>query len=289
MARPASVAALCLHLLLFKAREVCASTGQRQAASDARGRGPRSRSPQSVDEQQQLQPSVDFYLAPPPGATQSSGLRLADPGGREARQLRRSEFALHAAIDAAADESSQWHRDVPSEEKGGQSPGVAERGGAGGSFVSGSFRRIFRAIEYERAASRGADAPCLRVDQRSAVTALLLTIIFPSAAHFYYGYVVLGVLQLCLSVVVYLPLCLACGWWWRPVQPVLSRPYAFGGEEDALNDTVQKVRSRTAALVVMVVVALVVALVLTLWQLAMIVRLATGDMLPANGCPSSPL
>lgn len=257
----ASATVLCLQLLLFEGRLAFASSrGRRNEAADA---GAPNKPPHRADEQQQLQPSFDFELAPPDRTSQPGGVRRAGVSKPEvhARQLESSSSHLGGA--------------------GGQSSDA--------NIVSASIRRLFRAIEYERVPVREASAPCLRVDQRSAVTALLLTIIFPSSAHFYYGYVVLGVIQLCLSVLVYLPLCLACGWWWRPVQPVMPRPYAFGGDEDSLNDTAQKVRSRATVLVVMVIVALVVMVVLTLWQLAMIVRLATGDMLPANSCPSSPL
>ena len=152
-----------------------------------------------------------------------------------------------------------------------------------------AFQHLFRVVEYERVTSRSVDAPCVLADQRKTLTALLLAIVFPSAAHFYYSYVVLGVVQLILSMLMYFPLFLACGWWWRPVQPVHRKPFSYGADEDALNDTLQKIRSRTTALVVAVAIALVLAVVLTAWQVAMIVRLSTGDMQPANGCPSKPL
>lgn len=265
---------------------------------------------------QQQQSDFSFFLPPAASAAGVAALRES-PGGLSGavnQARRRHPGDVDQRADADVDEDSvTWRRnllgglavagDLPAagrhplgasisaadrrESSGGESSTAS--GAGAGSTLHAAFQHLFRVVEYERVTSRSADAPCVFADQRKTLTALLLAIVFPSAAHFYYSYVVLGVVQLILSMLMYFPLFLACGWWWRPVQPVHRKPFSYGADEDALNDTLQKIRSRTTALVVAVAIALVLAVVLTAWQVAMIVRLSTGDMQPANGCPSKPL
>jgi uncharacterized membrane protein YqaE (UPF0057 family) len=156
---------------------------------------------------------------------------------------------------------------------------------------SGSFRvslnRLFALVESERMTAR--NSPCPAVDQRSALTALLLSIVFPPTAHFYYGFTVLGVVQLLLTLLVYLPLFLACGWWCKPVQRVPRTPMCFENEADEASITRKRIQGRVTALIVAVCVAVVLAAVLLAWQVSMLVRIATNDLQPANGCPPRPL
>jgi hypothetical protein len=150
-----------------------------------------------------------------------------------------------------------------------------------------SLNRLFALVESERISQRG--SPCPAVDQRSALTALLLAIVFPPSAHFYYGYTVLGVVQLVLTLLMYFPLFLACGWWWKPVQHVPRRPMCFDTEEDEAGAVRKRIQRRVTVLIVVVCFAVALAAVLTAWQLAMLVRIATHDLQPANGCPARQL
>ena len=295
------------------------------ALSGAEDRPPPERAPMKQTLEQQHLPELNFFLAPPavsqttelapaPGVDQRSSdsapafSRLGGPGGRD--QWINSHGLSQRSEISSASENARWRRSLlsdlaPTENIARHPLGASERvesrisdsdsssssdleANEGGSAHS-IFQRLFRAVEYERISSRSPDSPCVPVDQRKTLTALLLSIVFPPSAHFYYGYVVIGIVQLFLSLLMYFPLFLACGWWWRPVQPVYRKPFSYGGDEDAFNDTLQQIRSRTTALVVAVCIAIVLAIVLTAWQVSMIVRLSTGDMQPANGCPSKPL
>lgn len=177
----------------------------------------------------------------------------------------------------------------------------ADRGG-GSRVVERSLsplNRMFALVESERtgiAARRqaavvrsglasAADAACLVIDQRHALTALLLAILVPPAAHFYYGYVILGTIQLSLYALCLTPLCFACGWFFRPTPPRVAQKSVY----DSFQPTIEHISERSRWLVALMFAAVVTFVVLFAWQVALVVRVATGDFVPANGCPAVPL
>ncbi len=152
-----------------------------------------------------------------------------------------------------------------------------------------SLSRLFSLVETERMTEREIGSPCPTIDQRNALTALLLTIVFPPSAHFYYGYTVLGIVQLIFTLLMYFPLFLACGWWFKPVQQVPRQPMCYENDGDHASTMRKRIKSRVTVLMVAVGTALFLAAVLTAWQIAMLIRIATNDLQPANGCPPKAL
>ena len=112
----------------------------------------------------------------------------------------------------------------------------------------------------------------------------------PPAAYLYYGYVVVGSVTIVLYLLCLTPLCFACGWFCRPVAPKFragAEPSVF--ESFAPSAAVEGIGSRTRVLLALLVAAGVLFLALIAWQVALVVRIATNDFAPANGCPAVPL
>lgn len=129
------------------------------------------------------------------------------------------------------------------------------------------------------------DEPCTARDQRHAVTALLLAILLPPAAYLYYSYIVLGCVQIALYVLCLTPLCFACGWFWRPApKRALQRSLA-----DSFQPAIDHVASQSRWLILLLALAALLFAVLLAWQITLVVRVATNDFLPANGCPPKPI
>lgn len=129
------------------------------------------------------------------------------------------------------------------------------------------------------------DEPCTARDQRKAVTALLLAILLPPAAYLYYGYIVLGCVQIALYILCLTPLCFACGWFWRPApKRALQRSLA-----DSFQPAIDHVASQSRWLILLLALAALIFAVLLAWQITLVVRVATSDFLPANGCPPTPI
>lgn len=148
--------------------------------------------------------------------------------------------------------------------------------------------RLFSLVESERVRTRGG-APCPASDQRRALTCLLLAILVPPAAYLYYGYVVVGAVQIVLYLLCLTPLCFACGWFCRPVTPKYRRAGADPSLYESLSPAAEGIGSRTRALVILLVCAGLLFVALIMWQVALVVRVATNDFPPANGCPTVPL
>jgi len=169
--------------------------------------------------------------------------------------------------------------------------------------VAGMHDRVRGALSaVMAAASRGgsaaassadaeAMAPCPDSAQKRATTVLMLAVVVPPAAHFYYEYHVLGVVQLLLYLLLLLPLVLSCGYYCAP-PPKPSTPAAgsrFYPWQDALGETLRAMDQRRRVLWYALVGAVAVLLVLLAWQLALVIRIVTGDFLPASGCTPVPL
>ena len=203
--------------------------------------------------------------------------------------------AAHAMAGAQA--RASLHAGTGASARAGAGAGAG--GGAGavspmdvlapGAHASGSaLARLFSFVEAERVRTRGG-APCPSGDQRRALTCLLLAILVPPAAYLYYGYVVVGAVQIVLYLLCLTPLCFACGWFCRPVTPKYRRAGAEPSLYESFSPAAEGIGSRTRALVVLLVCAGLLFLALIMWQVALVVRVATNDFPPANGCAAIPL
>jgi len=127
--------------------------------------------------------------------------------------------------------------------------------------------------------------PCPDTDKKRGTTVLLLAVFLPPAAHLYYGYTALGCVQIGLYLLMLLPLALALGYQCKPV-PAGARYWPW---RDMVADTLREVDSKGRVLVWCVAAAVVMLVALLAWQMALVVRIVTGDFAPANGCPATPL
>jgi len=188
--------------------------------------------------------------------------------------------AAAAAVEAAAVSSAAAH------ERRSAGGGARVGGGAparGPSLLS----RLFAYVEVERVAARDPSAGgCPAADQRRALTCLLLAILVPPAAYLYYGYVAVGAVSILLYLLCLTPLCFACGWFCRPVLP----KYRAGAEPSVFESfspaVAEEIGSRTRVLFVLILCAGILFVALIMWQVALVVRVATNDFPPANGCPA---
>jgi len=152
--------------------------------------------------------------------------------------------------------------------------------------VGASMRMLHRAFawtEGERVAGRR--EPCAAADAKRALTALILAVVFPPAAHYYYGYVVLGSVQLVAYLALLAPLLFACGWYWNPM-PKGLRSFPF---ENTLGETMAHIDRQRRWLTGILCGAVFLFMGLLAWQVALVVRIATGDFAPASGCPAIPI
>lgn len=152
--------------------------------------------------------------------------------------------------------------------------------------VGASMRILHRAFawtEGERVAARR--EPCAAADAKRALTALILAVVFPPAAHYYYGYVVLGSVQLVAYLALLAPLLFACGWYWNPM-PKGLRSFPF---ENTLGETMAHIDRQRRWLTGILCGAVFLFMGLLAWQVALVVRIATGDFAPASGCPAIPI
>jgi len=157
----------------------------------------------------------------------------------------------------------------------------------GAAKALSTLNRLFSYIEVEGGHSHrlASEEPCPPSDQRKALTALLLSILVPPAAHIYYGYVVLGTIQIVLYALCLTPLCFACGWFWRPTPKKAVNKSVY----DSFQPTIEHITEQSRWLIILLGIAGVTFLALLAWQVTLVIRIATSDFVPANGCPASNL
>lgn len=146
-----------------------------------------------------------------------------------------------------------------------------------------TLHKVFTYVEGEHVSKR--TEPCPTSDRKSALTALLLATVFPPAVHFYYGYAILGSVQLVLYLLLLAPVVFSCGWYWNPMPKGLTQ-FPF---HDTLGDTLEHINRQHRHLAGILCAACVLLMGLVAWQVALVVRVATNDFQPANGCPPLPI
>jgi hypothetical protein len=157
----------------------------------------------------------------------------------------------------------------------------------GAAKALSTLNRLFSYIEVEGGHSHrlASEEPCAPSDQRKALTALLLSILVPPAAHIYYGYVVLGTIQIVLYALCLTPLCFACGWFWRPTPKKAVSKSVY----DSFQPTIEHITEQSRWLIILLGIAGAIFLALLAWQVTLVIRIVTSDFVPANGCPASNL
>jgi hypothetical protein len=145
------------------------------------------------------------------------------------------------------------------------------------------LHQVFSVIEMEHQEHR--TEVCAVASRKKALTALILGVVFPPAAHFYYDYVGLGCVQLVLYLLMLSPFCFACGWYCNPMPKGLRQfPY-----ESTLGETMKHIDEQQRWLITLLCISGALLAALLGWQVALVVRIATNDFSPADGCPAYPI